>query len=118
MAAKESDQPFDLRAKYGTICRPDKNFKALEFFDKTKDDLYLHRLLDSSRARSAKAKVGEVSCERDFSLTGRVFGPLRARMATALQSDFKDDQALRTTQDAPPQDTPPHLQLSSVFLKA
>jgi hypothetical protein len=57
------------------------SFRVIEFFDKNKEDLYLHRLLDT---RTRSAKVHEASCERDFSMSGRIFGPLRERMATGV----------------------------------
>jgi hypothetical protein len=81
LAAKESDLFFDLREKQGKTYRKDKNFNAMEFFDEHKEALYLHRLLDT---RTRSAKVDEASCERDFSLSGRVFGPLRESMATGV----------------------------------
>jgi hypothetical protein len=81
LAVMESDRFFDLRAKQGRTYRQDKSFTVMAFFDKNKEDLFLHRLLDS---RTRSAKVDEASCERDFSLSGRVMGPLRERMATGV----------------------------------
>ena len=77
--AEESERFFALRARYGTTYRRDTSFRVMEFFDKNMKDLYLHRLLDT---RTRSAKVDEASCERDFSMSGRIFGPLRERMAT------------------------------------
>jgi hypothetical protein len=81
LAAKESDRFFDLREKQGRTYRKDKSFTVMTFFDKNKEDLFLHRLFDT---RTRSAKVDEASCERDFSLSGRVMGPLRERMATGV----------------------------------
>jgi hypothetical protein len=53
LAAKESDRFFDLREEQGKTYRQDESFKVIDFFDKNKEDLYLHRLLDT-RTRSAK----------------------------------------------------------------
>jgi hypothetical protein len=74
LATKESERFFALRARYGTTYRRDTSSRAMEFFDKNMKDLYLHRLLDT---RTRSAKVDEVSCERDFGMSGRIFGPLR-----------------------------------------
>jgi hypothetical protein len=60
---------------------PRLSFKVVELFDKYKEDLHLHRLLDT---RTRSTKVDEASCERDFRLSGRVFGPLRERMSTGV----------------------------------
>jgi hypothetical protein len=75
LATKESERFFALRARYGTTYRRDTSFRVIEFFDKNKKDLYLHRLLDTT---TRSAKVDEASCERDFSMSGRIFGPLLA----------------------------------------
>ena len=81
LAVMESDRFFDLREKQGRIYRKDKSFTVMAFFDKNKEDLFLHRLLDT---RTRSAKVDEASCERDFSLSGRVLGSLRESMATGV----------------------------------
>ena len=70
LATKESERFFALRARYGTTYRRDTSFRVMEFFDKNMKDLYLHRLLDT---RTRSAKVDEASCERDFSMSGRIF---------------------------------------------
>jgi hypothetical protein len=56
-----------------------------EFFDKTPRTTCTCTGFSAPGARAPPGpKADEASCERDFSLSGRVFGPLRERLATGV----------------------------------
>jgi hypothetical protein len=78
---KEVDALKALRASQGSKYRRDPAFTLISFYDHMRATFYLHRRLDTV---VQSAKVDEASCERDFSLSGRVFTPLRERMATGV----------------------------------
>jgi hypothetical protein len=77
--AKAVDALKTLRESSGSKYRCDPTSTLIEFYDAKRASFYLHRRLDTA-VRSAKAD--EASCERDFSLSGRAFTPLRERIAT------------------------------------
>jgi hypothetical protein len=79
--AKEVDELKTLRASHGSKNRRDPKFTLVEFYDAKCTSFYLHRRLDTA---VQSAKVDEASCERDFSLSGRAFTPLRERMDTGV----------------------------------
>ena len=78
---KEVDALEKLRKEDGSKYRRDPAFTLIKFYDLKRATFYLHRRLDTV---VQSAKVDEASCERDFSLSGRVFTPLLEHMDTGV----------------------------------
>jgi hypothetical protein len=74
---KEVEALKTMRESDGSNYRRDPAFALIKFYDRMHATFYLHRRLDTV---VQSTKVDEASCERDSSLSGRVFTPLRERM--------------------------------------